>query len=427
VNKMSENIESPEEIELSMSEQMERTSVNISTFSALHESSGMPFNFPVILGGEDIIKDEVVKLKVEEAFGQLNIQSLFGFEDQVLQSVIYNTFRTDNADDKLTPYIYLLKSYTKNVYLLNYLATPYADLNIDAYFVEVDFMSRALSGVFRRTTTQEEMGLHTEEKVHELCKDTVDTLVGYMHYQIFTERGMRNLVSQVRTQIAMILGMFIEFKIDTSELQCVGKCGNTFAADDVTLDEKAKSEMICSNCGGEMVKAPPILKFSKVQYLYPPGSDDVILSIDPNGLNPITYLGYLSGVMMPRNLATTVNRLSPTHFGTLATVPSKVSFSKNDGSKIQLNTNYRLDGDKLILFVSISDSKFAVRKYDDIFIPALSAITLNRDMVEGFKKGYTLKQIIRSSIISDWVLTDLVDVDDLGKFEKISEIKSQEE
>ncbi len=420
---MDTEIQSDELEEVSMSEQMERTSVNISTFSALHESSGMPFNFPVILGGDDIIRDDVAKLKVEEAFGQLNIQSLFGFEDQVLQSVIYNTFHVDGGEGKLTPHIYLLKSFTNNVYLLNFLATPYADLNIDAYFSEVDFMSRALSGVFRRTLKQEELKLIDEEKVYDICKDTVDTLVGYMHYQIFTERGMRNLVSQSRTQISMIMGMFVEFDIDSDESQCLGSCGKTFTVDDI----QSISNDVCPNCEGELVKAPPILKFSKIQYLYPPNSEEIFNSIDPACVNPITYLAYLTGVMMPRNLATTVNRLSPTHFSTLATVPSKVTFSRSDNSKIQLNTNYRLADGKLILFATISDSRYTDRKYEDIFIPSLSAITLNRDMVEGFKKGLSLRQIIRSSIISDWVLTQKYDITDIENVEKVYDMGRQEE
>ncbi len=420
---MDTEIQSDELEEVSMSEQMERTSVNISTFSALHESSGLPFNFPVILGGDDIIKDEVAKLKVEEAFGQLNIQSLFGFEDQVLQSVIYSTFHVNAGEGKLTPHIYLLKSFTNNVYLLNFLATPYADLNIDAYFSEVDFMSRALSGVFRRALKQEELKLIDEEKVYDICKDTVDTLVGYMHYQIFTERGMRNLVSQSRTQISMIMGMFVEFDIDSGELQCLGSCGKTFTVDDI----QSISNDVCPNCEGELVTAPPILKFSKIQYLYPPDSEEIFNSIDPRCTNPITYLAYLTGVMMPRNLATTVNRLSPTHFSTLATVPSKVTFSRSDNSKIQLNTNYRLSDGKLILFTTISDSRFTDRKYEDIFIPSLSAITLNRDMVEGFKKGLSLRQIIRSSIISDWVLTQKYDITDIENVEKVYDMGRQEE
>jgi hypothetical protein len=419
---MSDEISEPE---FSMSEQMERTSVNICTFSAMNPETAMPYNFPAILGGEDIISDPIAKLKVEEAFGQLNIQSLFGFESMVLQSTVYDTFRVDNLSDKLTPNIYLLKSFKNDVYLLNYLATPYSDLNIDSYFEEVDFMSNALSGVFRRTNIQVEKKIIDEEKQYEICKETVDGLVGFMHYQIFTERGMRALVNTVKHRISMILGMFFELQVDHNEWQCLGKCGKTFEKDDYQFQGKNPKNSNCPECNEALGKSPPIVKFNNCQFVYPENAVNIFQEKNPEDLEPTKYLGYLTGINMPRNLSLTVNRLSTTHFGTLVAIPKRADFKLKEDSNhsVQINTNYRIKDDKIFLFMTVSDTRYSGKEYEETFLPSLTAVTFNRDIVEGFKKGLSLTQIIKKSILSDWKLTETVEVSKLDEYRSFGDIK----
>jgi len=296
--------------ELPISEQIERTSVNIITFSALNPDSGLPLNIPNILGGEDIIHDTTAKLKVEEAFGQLNIQSLFGFEEHMFQSCLYDTFHVgaDAGDEKLTPHIYLLKSHTNNVYLLNLLSTPYADLNLDAYFHEVEFMSRSFSGVFRRTNAQVQSDIITEEEQEEIAKNTVDNLSGFMHYQIFTERGLREQVTDMfRKGTAMVVGMFFELEVDHSEFQCLGTCGKTFRQDDAMFSTEQREQ--CPECGGSLIHAPPILKLSNVRFTVPEGASKHLKALGAVHDRPMKYVSYITGITMPRNIALTTNRL----------------------------------------------------------------------------------------------------------------------
>ncbi len=414
-----------DENEIPISLQIERTSVNITTFSALNEETGMPTNIPVILGGDDIITDEVAKLEVEEAFGQLNIQSLFGLSSESLESCLYDTFHISDNSEKLTPHVYLLKSHTNSVYLLNLLTTPYADLNLNSYFNEVEFMSRSFSGVFRRTNAQIEKKIIDDDKQDKILKDTVDNLSGYIHYMIFQERGLRELVdSQARKAAMMVLGMFLEVSVVSDEYVCLGECGKTFEFDNVQFENKEGEQTICPECKGRLSLAPPILKADNIQFTFPENAGKILGENDPSEALPTKFLGYFTQVAMPRNIALTVNRLSPEHFATLATIPMKASFVNDLDTDdfISLNTNWRRTEDgKLFMFISIGYTKFYEQNHLP-FIPQLTAITVNRKITEGVERGKSLDTILRSSIINDWVLTKKMKIKDIDKFNSIDDL-----
>ena len=414
-----------EKDDIPISEQIERTSVNITTFSALNPESGIPTNIPNILGGEDIISDEVAKLNVEEAFGQLNIQSLFGVSTETLESCLYDTFHVRDSSGKLTPHIYLLKSHTNSVYLLNLLTTPYADLNLDRYFNEVEFMSRSFSGVFRRTNAQIEKNMIDEEKQDAILRETVGNLTGYIHYQIFQERGLRDLVAGASRKVTMmVLGLFLELSIIDNEYQCYGECGKTFTHDDSMFEDKDENQTICPECRGKLAVAPPILKPESIQYVFPPNAGKIIGEDDPSEALPTKFLGYFTSVAMPRNIALTVNRLSPEHFGSLATIPLKASFMSNSQREefISLNTNWRpMENGNIFMFITIGNTKFYNQNHLP-FIPQLTAITINRQVVEGINKGKTIEQILLSSIINDWNLSEKLKIDELDAFDNIDNL-----
>ena len=412
--------------EVSISEQMERTSVNIFTFSTLNKTTDILHNFPIILGGEDIIEDEVAKLKVEESFGQLNIQSLFGHETHVLNSVLYTTLSTGGGSKRLTPQIYLLKSYSNDVFMLNFLSTPYSDLNVASYFTEVEFMSKALSGVFQRTNVEIETNISDEQEQFEKCKETVNNLVGFLHYQIFKERGLRSGKEDVHLQLNMILGLFLEFKIDKSELQCIGTCGQTFVQDDAQFEKPLSLKDLCPQCEGTFVQAPPFLKSQTLQFIYPPEGVEFLNEFGKKELDPSKYLNYFSSIVIQRSLSLTVNRLAPSYFGELLPFPLKASFTGGKHSKVQVNTNHFVKDEKAYFFVSISDSRFTGKKYQGIYFPALSTITLNRDLAEGFNKGLTLNRIVKNSIINNWVISKPIEHDAIGEYTSFADIPLSE-
>ncbi|RMG32530.1 MAG: hypothetical protein D6732_13225, partial [Methanobacteriota archaeon] len=371
------------EKETSVSEQIEKTSINIYTFSMLDEGSGIPMNFPLILGGENIITDENAKLKVEEAFGQLNLQSLFGFEKHIFRSVVYDTFHLSGDPEALTPNVYIQKAFTNNVYLFNYLSTPYSDLNIESTFEEIDFMSKALSGVFRRASFQERKNEITSDDKFEICKENVDHLGGFMHYKIFTERDFRERKTSTKKPSLMILGMFLELSPQASEYQCLGNCGLTFPMDDPLFKGKDPKEVGCPNGDPEgLVQAPPALKLENILFVLPPNAEKVLGEFSEEDLSPSTYLGYFTGVFMPRNIALTVNKLAPKHFQDLVSVPRQAFYSNkiNFEDFVKIECNFRIEDSKVYVFASISDSRFSQSKYKDNLISSLTSVTLNRDI-----------------------------------------------
>ncbi len=419
---------STQEIEISVNEQIEKTSINIYTFSLLDEESGIPMNFPLILGGENLITDENAKLKVEEAFGQLNLQSLFGFERHIFRSVVYSTFHLHNIKDTLTPNVYIQKAFTNNVYLFNYLSTPYSDLNIESTFEEIDFMSKALSGVFRRASAQENLGEIDNDQKFEICKENVDHLGGFMHYKIFTEREFRERSSSVKKTSLMILGLFFELEAVASEYQCLGNCGLTFSENDVAFEGKDPLDVGCPNGDEEgLVLAPPALKLKTVQYVLPPNTKSVFTEFSEDDLDTSLYLGYFTGIFMPRNISLTVNRLAPSHFQDLVSIPRQAFYSNkiNFEDYVKIDCNYRIENNKIIVFASISDSRYSQSKHEENLVSSLSSVTLNRDIVEGFKKGYSLEKIIRGSILNDWKMSEKIKVDEIGKYPTLLDIPIQ--
>jgi len=66
------------------SDEISQSSMLISLFSGVDPKTKYFENVPVIMGGEGLITDHQARLKVEEAFGQLNLPDLFETFDFML-------------------------------------------------------------------------------------------------------------------------------------------------------------------------------------------------------------------------------------------------------------------------------------------------------------------------------------------------------
>ncbi|MHA2248801.1 MAG: hypothetical protein ACXAD7_00500 [Candidatus Kariarchaeaceae archaeon] len=416
------SIERTEE-EKSIFQQIEKTSVNLTLFSIVESKYNVKLSIPRIIGGDDIITDELIKFKVEESLSQLNIMDVFDFKEYILQSCFYESFQLGiMTKGRFTPNMYLLISQTNNAYLLNLLLITYPDLNLDGFFKKVEFMSKSFSGVFRRVSKQVEENIINTEEVDKFYKNNIDNLSLFLYYQIFEEQSLTEIAEEpVIRGSSMVVGMFVELLVRHTEYQCMGRCEQTFTHDDRMFEGIA--EILCPTCESLLTFAPPIVKPETIRFIYPKGASRILLEDDKNGANPLKFLSYLTLSLVPRNITLAINRLSSSHFSNLVGVPTKAIFqsSTNPNEQISLNTQWKVKRDKIFLFCSIGNSLYSNRS-DTSFIPHLTSITINRQIVEGIDKGKNFEAIIRGTTISDWILTDTMLVEDIENYSTLDNL-----
>jgi hypothetical protein len=387
--------------ELSVSEQIERSSVNINVFSNLDQKSMIPVNAPILLGGEDIISQKTTIEKIEEGFGQLNIMDLFSEREFILNCAQYSTFQYEH-EDVLTPNIYELKARSDQTYLLNMLITPYSDLNLTKYFDEIQFMTNAYNGLTKRQLAEgKELA---ESSTFSISQEKASHLASYLQYLIFQERSMRTGVERVKKESFMLCAMFVKAHIEAqTEVQCFGECGKSF-------EREVIEEMTCE-CGGELLFAPPILHIDAISFSFP----EQINELTNNDITPISVLDNFLSILMPRNINLAINRISPEIFSSLVTIPKKsIYYSKDFNDYVEVISDYRINEDEtLMIFAAITDTRF----HDPQLPSSITLSVLVRDFVEGLKKGKQREEIHSISQISNWKLTPYFKLDEIDQYQ----------
>ncbi|MFX0087727.1 MAG: hypothetical protein ACFFAU_18900 [Candidatus Hodarchaeota archaeon] len=79
-----------------------QTSMLISLFSGVDPNTKYFENIPILIGGEGLIGDYQAKLRVEEAFGQLNLPDLFKTFDFTMFRSSYEPYKL-REDLVITP------------------------------------------------------------------------------------------------------------------------------------------------------------------------------------------------------------------------------------------------------------------------------------------------------------------------------------
>lgn len=388
---------------MEVSKQIEATSINMLVVSLMQEELGLPINIPQIFGGEALIKDEVAKTNLEDALGQLNILDLFTEQETILEIVKYASWHARDPE-KLAPYLYLLKQFYNNAYLLNVLVTPYADVNVTMARDELNFITMAFSGIYKRTRKQLELGqIDPQEQIEELRK-YADYTGGFYHWQIFTERSLRGGVESLGMAPMIVAGIYIKGEVKADETQCIGACGKTHPKEEFPVGAKC-------TCGGELIEAPPYVVFNEVAFVLPNNVHEII----PENVAPSTLFKYITDMILPRGVLLAINRIAPEHFNDLVSLPTVAYFTTKktqDFAKVQLNYHISEDN-KVTIFACIADSRFN----DSSLISSMSLPVIMRTIEEGLKEGEPLRLTLKRSELKEWQLTSFIKLDDIANYQ----------
>jgi len=166
-----------------------QSSMLISLFSGVDPNTKYFENIPILLGGEGLVTDHQARLKVEEAFGQLNLPDLFKTFDFTLFRSSYEPYKL-NEDLVISPYIYSVKAKHKDTFLLSLFLTPWADVNLSQFQEKIIDFAADFSGIFRRTT--EEIHKSGKELLYRTkeCEHGANMLMCYLSHLIFDQRQM---------------------------------------------------------------------------------------------------------------------------------------------------------------------------------------------------------------------------------------------
>ncbi len=387
-------------------DEITQSSMLISLFSGVDPETKYFENIPILLGGQGLIKDHQARLKVEEAFGQLNLPDLFKTFDFTLYRSSYEPYKL-KEDLVIAPYIYSVKAQHRDTFLMSLFLTPWADVNLSSFQEKIVDFAKDFSGVFRRTTEE----LHTMNKTieyrHNECERGGAMLMGYLNHLVFDQRQMLGGTEKVSKPTNLFAVLFQRGNIG-KYFACIGKCGNSFSA------KKYPNLESCPNCNGQISQTPiPLFDPTSISIAFP-GSlakAETLETPDMKIQKPIDLLYLFQSSYLPNEIRITLNRIAEHVFTYIVPLPHRALFEYRDSDDIlSLYSLSKLQGDEILIVSGISDSLIDVEGQ----LSQMSLRIFIRDLNEGVKKGYTRKEIFQKSILKEWKLSNWVTLEGEG-------------
>ncbi|MHA2244019.1 MAG: hypothetical protein ACXADY_03545 [Candidatus Hodarchaeales archaeon] len=378
-------------------DEITQSSMLISLFSGVDPKTRYFENIPVLLGGQGLIEDHQARLKVEEAFGQLNLPDLFKTFDFTLYRSSYEPYKL-KEDLVIAPYIYSVKAQHRDSFIMSLFLTPWADVNLSSFQEKIVDFTRNFSGIFRRTTEE----IHTMNKTiecrHETCSRGGTMLMDYLSHLVFDQRQMLGGTEKVSKPTNLLAVLFQRGTIG-KYFACIGQCSNSFSA------EKFPDLDVCPNCGDQVSSSPiPLFNPKSISIAFPNG----LIKAEESDIKihkPIDLLYLFQSSYLPNEIRITLNRIAKHIFTHIVPLPHRALFEYRDSDDIlTLYSLSRLQNDEILIISGMSDSLIQVEGQ-------LSQMALRifiRDLNEGMKKGYTRDEIFQKSILKEWELSSWV-------------------
>lgn len=393
-------------------DEIKKSSMMLSLFSGVDRNTGFFENIPIIRGGEGLIQDKMANLKIEEAFGQLNLPDLFKTFDFFLNTASYEPYKL-KEDLLVSPYLYSIKSsYLEDAFLMNLILTPWSDVNLSQLGGKMTNAVKDFAGIFRRSSTDNVEDLI--EYRREECEIGSNFLIGYVYNLLFNQREMLGGIEASSKPSDLISVLFQRGTIQYV-YSCQGECGHSF-----NVDKYPKGLTECPDCKGKISDTNiPIFLPTAVSIAYPQfvaedkekikeklkeNSDKLLLPIDLVYLFQSSYLHTEVRLML--------NRFIPNIFKFIVPLPHRARFNYVNQREdfLDLYSISRLDGEEILIVTGISNSLLK-------FPGTLSQMAMRlfvRDLNEGMKKGLTRKQIFKKSVLNEWTLSKWISLDTEG-------------
>ncbi len=397
-----------EEDDVLISEELVRNSLTVCVFSTL-DDSGVPHNSPVIIGGEELIEDESIRILVEEGFGQLNIADLYGIKNYILRSVIYMNEQL-SQEIKIVPNVFMVKDFFEGSDFVLLLITPYSDLNLSKLIEISEYSSKSYLGTHRRTDLV--FSEQASEKVSHRDR-SARALASMIHHNIFQRRELRGGVDDVVREAFLSTILFTQSGIIEGELRCL-KCQEIFSEGED-----------CPSCEEPLQRMPPILDVEELYFAFP---DAAARKEKETQVNPHEIINFFFHALIPHSIRRAIASVNPRVFAALLSTPVRVIYTVPDSDHIiDVFTLHRVVDDKVLSVTAVADSR-----YKGLGLPTyLSERVFIRDLREGLAKGQTEREIIsKSEIVTGWHISpryafkELADNKELQSFRVMQDASS---
>jgi hypothetical protein len=383
-----------------------QTSMLISLFSGVDPNTKYFENVPILMGGEGLIGDHQARLKVEEAFGQLNLPDLYKTFDFTMYRSSYEPYKL-REDLVIAPYIYSVKAKHEDTYLMSLFLTPWANVNLSQFQDKINDFASYFSGIFRRSTTEISTKGKTMQDRTKECEVGGMMLMGYLSHLVFDQRQMLDGAEKV-TKPTNLLAVLFQRGTIGKIYACMGKCGNSFSA------RKFLNLEICPNCNDKVSEAPiHIFEPRDVSIAYPHGFKDIDTqdNLPFKAPKPIELLYLFQSSYLPNEIRVTLNRISPNVFAQIVPLPHRALFEyRNSDDILTLYSLSKIQNDEILVISGITDSHVQV----DGQLSQMALRIFIRDLNEGVKKGYSRKEIFKKSILREWELSTWIKLEGEG-------------
>jgi len=382
-------------------DEITQTSMLISLFSGVDPQTKYFENIPILLGGEGLITDHQARLKVEEAFGQLNLPDLFRTFDFTMYRSSYEPYKL-KEDLVIAPYIYSVKAKYEDTFTLALFLTPWADVNLSEFQEKIIRLTTDFSGIFRRTTEQINKRTGSIETRHAECEKGGAMLMEYLSHLVFDQRQLLGGTEKVSKSTNLLAVMFQRGKIG-KYWACIGSCGNSFSL------EKYPNFIACPNCGGEISENQiRIFEPKSVSIAFPNGFSNMASG---KFLKPIDLVYLFQSSYLPNEIRITLDRIAPNIFTYIIPLPHQALFEYREGNDIlTLYSLSKIEEDEILVISGIADSKTEVEGQ----MSQMALRIFIRDLNEGVKKGYTRNEIFQKSILREWLLSNWISLEGEG-------------
>ncbi|MHA1225598.1 MAG: hypothetical protein ACTSPV_02535 [Candidatus Hodarchaeales archaeon] len=386
-------------------DEITQSSLLISLFSGMDKRTKYFENIPILFGGKNIISDHQARLKVEEAFGQLNLPDMFKTFDFTLYRSSYEPYKL-KEDLVIAPYIYSVKANYDSSYLMSLFITPWADFNLSQFQEKIIKMTKHFSGLFRRTSEQIHLSQASIEDRHNECERMGRMLMSYLRHLVFDQRQMLGGTEKVSKPTNLIAVLFQRGRIE-KYYACVA-CGNTFS------EEKYPDLTKCPNCESNLSdKSIPIFSPNTISIAYPTGFKKIVEQefTDKSFLNPIDMLYLFQSSYLPNEIRISLNQIAKDIFSYIVPLPHSALFEYRDSDDIlTLYSLSKLESDEILVITGVADSKTEVEGS----ISQMALRIFIRDLNEGVKKKYSREEIFKKTILKDWILSDWISLAEEG-------------
>ncbi len=354
--------------------------------------------------------DKTSKQQLKAALANFSLDDVFDEAKYMLNGSKYTVLDAFDINKKQN-YSILTKHKIDTFSFLNYLSSNFYDIDLNSIHEEIELISEALLGVYKRTQYYRELGEINLEKQLEDINIDLHKLGKYLHWQICDELSLRGR-ADFSGLTPMITGaVLIKAYVLTDVSQCNGKCGKIYT----TLEEN--TSVIC-DCGGEILLAPPMLKVENISFVIPNEIENIITDLEES--SPKSLINLINKTFPNRKLLLLLNQLGEYKMRENIIIPSDAIFTYKDTNDIiQINFIYEIKGKKEIyIFACITDTRYT----DNCFISSVSLPVIMRDIKNGLKGEFNWEQVISKSELRGWKVTKFIKGKELEKISNFKEI-----